>query len=155
MANGEEFYFLEGVRVPKEVVIGEITKEMISSEQNQEVRRTMIERVGGKRFAEMFDVEALSEDKHGTIVRFNDLDSGEYEDYYWNGVGVGKKFPYIAVRVTDPSTARKALFGVGRRKEGREYYLRVPGRFENKTPRAAVAWTFGMTEKQYKPVKET
>jgi hypothetical protein len=105
-----------------------ITAKHVLSEENVEVRRVMIERMGMERF--LLEAGASEIHKHDMGDLFSiDLPKDDPE-------GVLR-----AVRVTDPST-------------GRIYFLRVPPTISRADD--AVAWTFGFeTAKQYRPVVET
>ena len=149
----ENLYFLHGVMVPAFVVVRPdwITIKHIRDEQNAEVRRVMIERMGWDKFcseAKMrvihtdtlvsnFPSLPVSETVHAdmrAVTKYRKgkevaelLESDEFKDF--------DDRPLKFIRVTDPSTAEK-------------YTLRVWP--ENKRAYEAVAMTFGMTEQQYK-----
>ena len=179
-ADGEKHWFINGVAVTEKIVKGQITRDDILTADNQEVRRIMIEKIGPRKFRAFFKPKVLAADQYGQLV---ELDIGDdpnteranaerrlmmmemhaqmrYATLYSNsskmqGEAAQKRLkeirerirklprnnPYIAVHVTDPSTER-------------EYYLRVPPEFKDKTPRAAVAWTFNVAEKDYHPIAE-
>jgi hypothetical protein len=128
--SGWEEFWLHGVRVPGEVVLNpeSISGEQILREQNVEVRRIMIERKGVERFLE---------ESHPISVCMEGLGNSSMTLYKFE-VSEGEQF--AAVRLTCPSTKRS-------------YLVRVPP--DTLTPRAAVAWTFGLREQDYQPFDET
>ena len=151
--DGWKVYSYHGVTLPPNVIESPetITIKQIRDEQNAEVRRVMIERLGWDRFcseAKMrvvhtdtlvshFPSLPVSETVHAdmrAITKYRKgkevaelLESDEFKDF--------GDLPLKFVRVIDPST-------------GDSYILRVWP--QNKRAYEAVAMTFGMTESQYK-----
>lgn len=152
-SDGKNLYFWHGVLVPAFVVVRPdwITIDHIRKEDNAEVRRVMIERMGWDRFCAEAklkvihtdtltarfptlpvsetvhaDMRAVTSYREGTEVA-ELLESEEFKDFD----GLPLKF----VRITDPST-------------GEKYTLRA---WPNNT-RAyeTIGQTFGMSEKDYK-----
>jgi hypothetical protein len=149
----ENLYFMHGVLVPAFVVVRPdwITIKHIRDEQNAEVRRVMIERMGWDKFCSEAKLKVIhtdtltanfpslpvSETVHAdmrAVTSYREgvetvelLESEEFKDF--------DDHPLKFVRVTDPSTAER-------------YTLRVWP--DNKRAYEAVAQTFGMTEPQYK-----
>ncbi len=149
----EDLYFIHGVLVPDFVVLypERITIDHIRNEQNAEVRRIMIERMGWDRFckgaklkvihtdtltsyfpalpvseAVYGDMRAVTSYRRGTETA-ELLESEEFKDF--------EDRPLKFVRVTDPST-------------GERYTLRAwPS---NQRVYEAVAQTFNMTESEYR-----
>ena len=130
--DGFGVYAWHGVRVPRNVILHpeEITPESALKEQNQEIRRIMLERYGWDRLLVDLKATVEHEDETGRLVSTNRL--GEYLD----GSDSVSKF----VLVVDASTDRR-------------YALQVPPNIER--ARQGVAWTFGMQEKDYRPIYET
>ena len=127
--DGSELYSFHGTRIPAHVINHpeSITAKQILAEENAEVRRVMIERVGMERF--IADAKAKEIHKHdrGTLLSI-DL-PGDPEKVL------------RAVRVTDPST-------------GRQYFLRVPPQIKRADD--AVAWSFHFeVASEYNPIAET
>lgn len=149
----ENIYFFHGVEVPAFVVVKPewITIDHIRNEENQEVRRIMIERMGWTRFCEQAKVSVLASDclsaqfpalpvselvhegqrfvSHYRVgqEKADLLEASEFRDF--------EDRPLRFVRVTDPSTDR-------------QYIIRVT--HDCKTPYEGIGASFGMTEKQYK-----
>lgn len=92
---------------------------------NAEIRRAVIEYVGLEKFLKKAKPDVLNESSFGKLVKISVPDPDE---------------DIVAVYVKDASTNRK-------------YFLRVPPKI--KTAREAVAWTFGFSEEEYNPIKET
>lgn len=67
--SGREHYFIRGISVPKEVVTGQITLDMINKEQNAEVRRVMLERFGSSRYLQEMKAKPIHQDLRGTLFR--------------------------------------------------------------------------------------
>lgn len=90
-----------------------------------EVRRIIQERMG-ERFVKAIGAKTIHKSKRGVLVEVDLKDDPDKVARY--------------AHVKDSSTARK-------------YYLRVPPSI--KTIDEAVAWTFGLDEKDYQPSKES
>jgi|TARA_Y100000034_G_scaffold135802_1_gene209206 hypothetical protein len=70
-SDGMEAYYWHGVCVPKAVIMHPetLTVKDILSENNQEVRRLMMERVGYERIIDQADATLISEDNRGKLWR--------------------------------------------------------------------------------------
>jgi hypothetical protein len=130
-SDGTEIFVWHGWEVPEKVIKdpGGIRVVEIDRERNLEVRRIMIERYGLEKFLRDSAARTIHKDKYGRLYR-KELPGDE---------------PIVVVKVEN-STAEPDG-------SNRYYFLRVPP--DITTARAAVAWTFGMTETQYAPKKET
>jgi hypothetical protein len=120
-----------GVRVPAAVVLRPetITARDILAEENTEVRRVMIERMGYERF--MFAA--------GAVILDDDRDPGGPR--YLLRVEIPRDEPLVCLAVSDPST-------------GRQYVLRVPPTVAS--CRQAAAWIAGFDNPDaYRPLAET
>lgn len=107
----------------------EITAEEVLSEQNAELRRVKLERMGFERFLSESDPEVLDCDK----------DPGGERKLY--RVELDEDEPLVCVSVNCPST-------------GRHYLLRVPP--ETTSCHQAIAWTAGFDNpSDYQPLIET
>jgi hypothetical protein len=149
----ENVYFWNGVMVPAFVVVRPdwITAAMIRKEDNQEVRRVMIERMGWERFCEQAEMRVLSSDSlkaQFPALPVSDLvaDGERLVSHYRSGKETAELLessefrdfedrPLRFVRVTDPST-------------GRRYIIRVA--HDCPTPYAGIAASFGINEADYK-----
>ena len=151
--DGWELYYIHGVVVPRQVVVApeSLTIAQVRKEENAEVRRIMIERMGWDKFCSEaklkvihtdtleahFPALPVSETVHANMRAVTGyrkgkevaelLESEEFKDFDDRSL----KF----VRVTDPST-------------GERYTLRVWP--ENKRAYEAIGQTFGMSEAEYK-----
>ncbi len=129
--DGFGIYAWHGVRVPGWIITEpeKITKDIMLKEENQELRRIMMEIYGMDRYLADEDFEVIHKDKRGTLVEYTGFAQDEGED------------PVARyVRVIDPST-------------GRQYALRVPPTMETATE--AVAWSFHIeSAKDYDPKSE-
>jgi hypothetical protein len=123
----EGVFAWHGVRVPEKVIIApeQLTRDDFLNEQNLEIRRCIQERMG-ERFVLEFG-RVIDSGPRGTLyeVRLPGEDFEEMARY---------------VQVKDASTPR-------------QYLLRVPPTI--KTAAAGVAWSFGLSVKQYHPLQET
>jgi hypothetical protein len=133
-ADGFAIHAWHGVRVPSEIIEHPelIQPEKVLTEDNQEVRRIMLERYGWVRLLRDLGAAEVHRDSCGVLYETARL--GEYLD----GEDAVARF----VHVVDPST-------------GREYALRVPPIMT--TAQAAVAWTFHIEDNdaaQYAPQME-
>lgn len=127
--DGWGLYHWHGVEVSAQIILKpyELTATQALGEQNAEVRRVIIERIGMERF--LSEAGAISIHKH---------DMGEL---FFIDLPGDPDQVLRSVRVKDPST-------------GRFYFLRVPPSIDRAED--AVAWTFGFdTAKQYRPITET
>ena len=149
----ENLYFFHGVMVPAFVVVRPdwITIEHIRNEQNTEVRRVMVERMGWDRFCQLANMHLVHSDelhsRFPSIPVSDSVDAGQrLVTTYRAGIETAelleaadlKDFedrPLRFVRLTDPST-------------GRQYTLRV--RHDHQRCYEAVGWTFGRSEAEYK-----
>jgi hypothetical protein len=130
-ADGYGLWRWHGVAVAEDVVTHpeQITVARIDAENNAEVRRVMLERYGEARYLQDSGAKPIHRDKSGVLFR--------------------KEIPgdeaLVMVRVVNSTAEPDGHF--------KSYYLRVPPTIE--TARAAVAWSFGMESKDYKPAVET
>lgn len=139
-SDGRREWHWHGVQVPQHVVCEPhlITVEEIDAEENSEARRVMIERYPGGAVALM--------QAQGAVLKQRD----EF----------GESWARVAKRRTAWSAGGDDLVMLKVRNSSpepdgsfKDYWLRVPP--ESRTARWAVAWTFGMAEKQYQPEAET
>jgi len=134
-ADGWGIHCWHGVRVPELVVErpSDITVKAIETEQNAEVRRVMIERFGADKYLAESGAKMVHTDDFGTI-------------YAKDVVGDEAIVMVKVVNATPEADGDRKI-----------YWLRVPPEFADgkHTARAAVAWTFGVPEKEYKPWKES
>jgi len=127
--DGWSLWAWHGVRVPRIAIESpeSLTAPEVLAEPDVEVRRVMIERMGYERLVRDGGARRLAEDETGVLWR---LDLADDE-------------PLVCVEVADPSTG-----GAFRR-----YLLRVPP--DARSAREAVAWTFGIDAREYRPAVET
>lgn len=104
---------------------GGLTIDRILGQQNLEIRRHLIEAYGHERFVKDAGGTLVAEDEAGQL---------------WQLTG-----GMLAVRVVDSTPMADGTHRV--------YWLHVPPGM--RSARAAVAWTFGLAEHEYKPVQET
>ena len=125
--DGWGFYSWHGTTVPEYVITTpkeKVTKEMWLKEQNQEVKRVLVEKVGYDKFMEWF--------KPSTIDTWND-----YKLHHIFEQVDGEELRLLQMK--DTSTERI-------------YFLRVP--LTVKTCRDAVAWSFQLDADKYLPEQE-
>jgi hypothetical protein len=121
----------------------EITVEMISKEQNSEIRRVMIDRYGPARYLVDSGAKKIQEDEWGSLYR-KEVPGDE---------------PILMVKVVNSTAEPDGSY--------KDYWLRVhpecrpllaDGTFGNPqmlTARNAVASTFGMVGADYSPLVQT
>jgi hypothetical protein len=129
--DGPRYWFWRGVQVPQRVIEAAETLSAaeIAAEQNVEVRRAMIERFGVERYLRESDACKVGVDETGTLRRLQ-LPGEE---------------PALVVEVVDSTPQPDGSH--------RRYFLRVPPYL--RTPREAVAWTFGFEDpREYGPEVE-
>lgn len=129
--DGFGVYSWHGVRIPQEIILHpeRITTESVLKEENQEVRRVMLERYGWDRLLDNLKAERVNSDDTGVLVSTKKMNK------YLEGEDQEARF----VLVVDSSTSRR-------------YALRVPPSIQ--TARQGVAWTFDQEEDEYMPLKE-
>jgi len=129
--DGWSIYAVHGVRVPESVIMrpSAITVDKITNEQNAEIRRVMLDKFGWDRYLVESGAKAIHQDNYGTLYRA-ELPDDE---------------PLVMVRVTNSTPEPDGSF--------KDYFLRVPPNITRADE--AVAWTFGMTAKEYQPVMES
>ena len=101
----------------------------IEDESNAEVRRAFIEIYGEARYLEDSGAGIIASDDVGDLYR-KDIPGDE---------------PLVMVRVLNSTPEPDGSI--------KPYMLRVPP--DMRTPREAIAWTFGMSESEYRPAVET
>ncbi len=130
--DGFAAFAWHGVRVPEWFIRtpDRISVNTIDEEPNAEIRRVMIERFGAERLIREGQAELVDEDSTGRL---------------WRRAFSGAGEPVVMVEVRnstpEPDGSRKT------------YFLRVPPHV--RTARDAVAWTFGMTGRDYQPAIES
>ncbi len=124
-------YVIHGVRVTEQIVMHPetLTAQQIRDESNQEVRRIMMDRFTEARYIQDIGAEVVSEDDFGVLYRAE----------------VPGDEDLIMVKVVNSSPEPDGSY--------KDYWLRVPPTV--RTPKEAVAWTFGEEPKQYAPLVET
>jgi hypothetical protein len=129
--DGWALWAWHGIRVPRAVIENpdSVPARDVLAEPDVEVRRIMIERVGMERLVRDGGARRVAEDETGILWR---LDLAEDE-------------PLVCVEVTDATHGPGDAF--------RRYVLRVPP--DVRSPREAVAWTFGVDTGEYRPAIET
>ena len=130
--DGSSLYAVHGVRVPWTVVEhrDRITVGQIDREQNAEIRRVMLELYGEARYLQDSGAQPIHTDEYGVLYR-KEVPGDE---------------PIVMVRVENSTPEADG-------KTKKIYWLRVPPTIE--TAREAVAWTFGVESKDYRPIMES
>ncbi|MEY9854908.1 hypothetical protein ABH935_000507 [Catenulispora sp. GAS73] len=105
------------------------TPETIRAEENAELRRMMVEHYTPERFLKESGATPLQEDEAGKLWR----------------VEMGSDEAIVMVEVVNSSPEPDGTFNI--------YFLRVPP--DTRTAKAGVAWTFGLTEDEYQPLRQT
>lgn len=125
--DGWSFYAWHGVIVLEHVILSpeELTLHDFLNESNVEVRRVIMERMGD-RFIREIGARFVSGGSRGVLYEIDLPGDPDRVARY--------------VQVLDPSTSR-------------EYYLRVPPAIQ--TADEAVAWTFGLSAREYDPAQES
>ncbi|MFF4715855.1 DUF6745 domain-containing protein [Streptomyces eurythermus] len=129
--DGFALYAWRGMPVQASFVaeLRTLTPERIRSEENAELRRVMLEFYGYDRYLADSAARPLHRDETGTLWRI-DLDGDE---------------PVVMVEVLNSTAEPDGSH--------RTYWLRVPP--TTRTARQGVAWTFGLAEAAYAPLRET
>jgi hypothetical protein len=129
--DGWGVYCWHGIAVPEHVILlpEAITLAEIDQARNVEYRRVLLERYGEGRYILESGAEVLHEDDFGTLYRRIFADDE----------------PLVMVRVVNSTPEPDGSY--------KHYWLRVPPTL--RTAHEAVAWTFGMTNAQYYPRRES
>ena len=136
--DGSRLFFYHGVRVPPWVVqcADQISLGAIDEERNVEVRRVMIDRYktgeelsGAARYIKDIKAEILDHDEQWGTLRFRHMQNDE---------------PIVMLEVVNGSPEPDGTF--------KHYWLRVPPTIS--TALDAVAWTYGMSGKEYATLQE-
>jgi hypothetical protein len=129
-ADGFRHYAWHGTIVAKEAIeTTELTIDKIHSENNVESRRVMVERFGVARYITESGATILDQDEYGVL--------------YCQSIRGDE--PILVLKVIDATAEPNGTF--------KEYFLRVPPQIM--TAREAVAWTFQMSEEEYRPLIQT
>ena len=129
--DGWAVWAWHGVRVARQVIEEPETLSApdVLAEPDVQARRVMIERVGHESFLRDAGAARVAEDELGVLWRV-DLADDE---------------PLVCVEVTNSTPAADGTF--------RRHVLRVPPTV--RSPREAVAWTFGVEAREYHPTAES
>ncbi|HZM74436.1 MAG TPA: hypothetical protein VFC19_01850 [Candidatus Limnocylindrales bacterium] len=129
--DGYGIHSWRGMPIPPEIVaeLATLTVERIQAESNAEMRRVMLEHFGFERYLRESGAKKQHADEFGTLWRV-DIPGDE---------------PLVMVEVINSTAEPDGSF--------RTYFLRVPP--QTGTARAGVAWTFGLSEQEYVPTKQT
>lgn len=129
--DGFGVWAIHGVTVDKKIVEDpkSITVAEIDSCANAEVRRVMLARFGEAQYLEQSNAELVHEDECGKLYRRT----------------LGGDEALVMVRVLNSTSEPDGSI--------KPYFLRVPPNI--KTARDAVAWTFGVSAKEYRPSVES
>lgn len=133
--DGNGKFFWHGVHVPEYVVKEPqlITTEAIDKEENQEIRRVMVERFGGvQKYIEQCGAKLVAKDEVGELY-----EKEKAPDVSWEGL----KFVKVKNSTPEPDGSIK------------DYFIRVPP--GTKTPKEGIAWTFQLNANTYAPQVET
>ncbi|MFE7558323.1 DUF6745 domain-containing protein [Kitasatospora sp. NPDC057500] len=130
-SDGFTMHAWRGMPVPADFLagLGAVTAERIRTEENAELRRVLLEHYGYERYLADSGAVPVHQDETGVLWRI-DLPEDE---------------PVVMVEVVNSTAEPDGTF--------RTYWLRVPP--STLTARAGVAWTFGITEAEYHPQRET
>lgn len=126
--DGSAWYAWKGVPLPRWVIEDSdyITAHLIESQQDTVLRRCLIEIMTPERYIKSSGAKCISEDQTGKLWQRPWPDFGLHEG--WSAVEVVNGTP-------EPDGSFK------------HYFLQVP--FALRTARAAVAWTYGLSERDY------
>lgn len=129
--DGFGMYAWRGMPVPA-AFLEELTSldaQRIRTEENAELRRVMLEHYGYDRYLAESGAKPLHQDESGTL---------------W-GISLADDEDVVMVEVLNSTAEPDGTF--------RTYWLRVPP--TTKTAKEGVAWTFGLDEKEYEPLRQT
>jgi hypothetical protein len=142
--NSTGFYFSHGVRVPDFIITNpeKISIEGIQHEGNAEVRRVMIQKMGWDRWLRDSGAKPIHSDDFGTLYRIQ-VEVKVRDEFSWRDPE--REESICLVKVTNSTPEPDGSF--------RDYILRVPP--DMRRAKQAIAWTFGLSEDQYRPEMQT
>jgi hypothetical protein len=128
--DGFDVYAIHGVRIDPWIVEEpeRITPVTIAVENNSEVRRVLMDIYGIERYLNDVGAVPFAQDEFGTLYHLGD-----------------RRAQIVLVKVRNSTPEPDGTW--------KDYYLRVPP--DVRTPREAVAWTFGLDAAEYAPRTET
>ncbi|MFF4983883.1 DUF6745 domain-containing protein [Streptomyces sp. NPDC001046] len=129
--DGFALYAWRGMPVPRDFLtaLADLTPDRVRAEENAELRRVMLEFYGYDRYLADSGAEPVHRDETGVLWRIA-LDDDE---------------DVTMVEVVNSTAEPDGTFNT--------YWLRVPP--TTRTARQGVAWTFGVTEQEYAPLRQT
>lgn len=130
-SDGFALHAWRGMPIPSDLVerLSKLTYSQIAAERNAELRRVMLEHFGYERYLREARARKVGEDECGVLWRLPFADDE----------------PLTMVEVINSTPEPDGT--------SRVYWLRVPP--DTRTAREGVAWTFGLTEEEYRPLVET
>ncbi|MDG6102806.1 hypothetical protein Daura_41180 [Dactylosporangium aurantiacum] len=130
-SDGFALHAWRGMPIPSDLVdrLAHLTHAQIAAERNAELRRVMLEHFGYERYLREAGARRLGADACGVLWQLTFADDE----------------PLTMVEVVNSTPEPDGT--------SRVYWLRVPP--TTRTPRAGVAWTFGLTEEEYQPLVQT
>lgn len=148
-ADGTGVAFVDGVLLPERIFKKQHQIEIsdILDEDNMEVRRVLMERMGTPAFLQEAKAKEIAHDDFGTLYHITEvIDEWEPLDEPVNGK-YERPIPMAFVKLINstPEPGTTDVF--------KEYLLRVPP--DMQTPREAVAWSFNVDPDSYAPLKES
>ncbi|GAA2370850.1 DUF6745 domain-containing protein [Dactylosporangium salmoneum] len=130
-SDGYAIHAWRGMPIPSDLVdrLSRLTHREIAKERNAELRRVMLEHFGYERYVREAGARRVAEDETGVLWRVTFTDDE----------------PLAMVEVVNSTPEPDGT--------SRVYWLRVPP--QTRTAREGVAWTFGLTEDEYRPLVQT
>lgn len=161
-SDGFELYAIHGILVDPDVINKPITINQIEKERNAEVRRILIERYGISKYLIDSKSEVLDKSNNGILYRkrlAGDEDLVMVRVLNTTPEPDGTLTRDEAIAVFGPSAKcvvgdfNAPLSKAPKSARFKEYSIRVPPTVT--TAKAAVAWTFGLSENEYDPEFES
>lgn len=128
-ADGFNVWSYRGNLVGEKIIKGDFTADEIITQNNVEIRRSMMDIYGMEQFLIDSDAEEIQTDGYGTLYR-RTLSFDE---------------DLVMVKVVNSTPEKDGSY--------KDYFLRVPPSME--TAEQAVAWTFDMENQPYSPKQES
>ncbi|MEV6930028.1 DUF6745 domain-containing protein [Dactylosporangium sp. NPDC051485] len=130
-SDGYAIHAWRGMPIPSDLVdrLSRLTHREIAAERNAELRRVMLEHFGYERYVREAGARRVAADETGVLWRVTFADDE----------------PLTMVEVVNSTPEPDGT--------SRVYWLRVPP--QTSTAREGVAWTFGLTEGEYRPLVQT
>jgi hypothetical protein len=133
LSHGFKIWFIRGIELTQhehqQIINKTITLQQIENEENIERRRLFTETYGLERYIQDSKAKIISQDEYRSLYKKDQINDE----------------PIVMVKVKNSTPEHDGTY--------KFYFMRVPPNM--KTPKEAIAWTFGLNKEEYNPNIET